>query len=106
MGIIYTAFGKSFNITTNTNQSTYVENNSFQFSTYFQNNSLNKNIYMRLKFGIQTNDYSVYPIDQKIDFRISAIKLGDNRTLLNPKIMSGAFLMAELIYRFDLSNNK
>ena len=89
-------------MTTANVRATYAENNSLQFSVYVQNNSINKNVIIRLKTGIQINDYNVYPIDQKIDYRISALKFGDNRTQLNSKLSNSVYLMAEAIYRFDI----
>jgi hypothetical protein len=102
IGMDYIAIGKSYKLTTANVRATYAENNSLQFSVYVQNNSINKNVNMRLKTGIQINDYNVYPIDQKIDYRISALKFGDNRTQLNSKLSNSVYFMAEAIYRFDI----
>ena len=102
IGFDYSAIGKSYRITTENSQSSYVENNSLQFSAYIQNNSLYKNILFRIKVGVSTNEYDVYSINEKVNFRVSAFKFGDHRTQLNEKLSSSPFIMLESIYRFDL----
>lgn len=102
IGIDYSAVGKSFKMTTENSQTSYVENNSLQFSTYIQNNSIFKNILFRIKAGFSTNEYDVYSINQKIEFRVSAFKFGDHRTQLNSILSSSSFITFESIYRFDI----
>lgn len=102
IGIDYSAVGKSYRMTTENNRNSYAENNSLQFSSYIQNNSLFKNIQFRIKAGFSTNDYEVYPINQKNDFRVSAFKFGDHRNQLNSLLSSSLFITFESIYRFDI----
>ena len=104
IGIDFVARGKSFKLTTDTVRSSYVENNSMEFSSYLQNNSLNKNVLIRLKAGFSTNSFEVYPIDQKIDFATSLFKFGDNRTQLNSNLSSSPFIKIEAIYRLDIAS--
>jgi hypothetical protein len=48
----------------------------------------------------------VYPIDQKLDLQILALKFGDNRTPILDNKSNTLLLKLEAIYRFDLSNVK
>lgn len=104
VGMDFVGRGKSFKLTTEGAGSTYVENNSMEFSSYLQNNSLCKNVLLRLKAGFSTNSFEVYPIGQKIDFATSLIKFGDNRTQLNTSLSSSPFVKIEAIYRLDITS--
>lgn len=104
VGIDFVGRGKSFKLTTDGVRSSYVENNSMEFSSYLQNNSLWKDILLRLKVGFSTNSFDVYPIDQKIDFATSLFQFGDDRTQLNNKLSSSGFVKIEAIYRLDIAS--
>lgn len=104
IGADFVARGKSFKLNTGGTRSSYAENNSLEFSSYLQNNSLIKNVLVRLKLGISTNSFEVYPIDQKIAFATTLFKFGDNRTQLNTNLSSSAFIKIEAIYRFDIAS--
>jgi hypothetical protein len=104
VGIDFVGRGKSFKLTTDNVRSSYVENNSMEFSSYLQNSSLNKNVLLRLKLGFSTNSFDVYPIDQKIDFATSLFQFGDDRTQLNSNLSSSAFIKIEAICRFDIAS--
>jgi len=106
IGFNYIARGSSFKLTENNIRTNYVQNNSLEFSTYLQQNFFNNSILLLLKMGYTTNSFEVYPIDQKIDFAVSAFKFGDNRTQLNPELASSLFFKIESVYRFDISKNK
>ena len=105
IGFDYVGRGSSFKLTTATIRSTYVENNSLEFSSFIQRSFFN-NILLRLKIGFSTNQFEVYPIDQKLDLKISVLKFGDHRTQLNTDYSSSAFFKIEGIYRFDIGINK
>lgn len=104
IGIDFVARGKSFKLTTEGTRSSYVENNSLEFSSYLQNNSLHKNILIRLKLGFSTNSFEVYPIDQKVAFATTLFRFGDNRTQLNSNLSSSPFVKIEAIYRLDIAS--
>jgi hypothetical protein len=104
IGTDFVARGKSFKLTTDSERSSYAENNSMEFSSYIQNNSFNKNVLLRLKIGFSTNSFEVYPIDQKIAFATTLFKFGDNRTQLNSNLSSSGFVKIEAIYRFDITS--
>lgn len=106
IGFDYVGRGSSFKLTTGNTRSTYVENNSLEFSSYFQRSSFNNNVLLRLKMGFSTNQFEVYLIDQKLDLKISVIKFGDNRTQLNTDFSSSVFFKIEGIYRFDIGTDK
>lgn len=105
IGTDFVARGKSYKLTTDGIRSSYVENNSLEFSSYLQNNSLIKNVLVRLKLGVSTNSFDVYPIDQKIAFATTLFKFGDNRTQLNTNLSSSPFIKIEAVYRFDIDSN-
>lgn len=104
IGIDFVARGKSFKLTTNSVRSSYVENNSMEFSTYLQNNALNKNVLFRLKLGFSSNSFEVYPIDQKTTFATTLIRFGDNRTQLNNSLSSSAFIKIEALFRLYITS--
>ncbi len=106
IGIDYSAVGKSYRMTTENRRKSYAENNSLQFSTYIQNNSIFKNILFRIKAGFSTNEYEVYPINQKIDLRISAFKFGDHQSQINTILPGSPIIMFESIYRSKSIQNK
>lgn len=106
IGLDYASHGNSFKQTTDNIRSTYVENSTTDFSSYLQNNSFSKNLLLRLKIGVSTNIFQVFPIDQKVDLEIPGIKFGDKRTQLNTDLSSSIFAKIEAIYRFDLGTDK
>lgn len=105
IGIEYVARGRSFKMTTDGSRSTYTENNSLEFSSYIQNNSINKNVLLRLKMGLSTNRFEVYPIDQKVVLEMPGLKFGDKRTQLNTNLSKSYLFSIEGIYRFDIVLN-
>jgi hypothetical protein len=56
--------------------------------------------------GYSLNQFRVYPMDQKLDLQILALKFGDNRTKLFEDKSNTILLKMEAIYRFDLSKVK
>lgn len=93
IGFNYVARGSSYKLTRENIRSTYVQNNSLEFSSYLQRSSFNKNMLLRLKIGFSTNQFEVYPIDQKVDLTLSAFQFGDNRTQLNTALSSSVFFL-------------
>ncbi|MBC7556967.1 MAG: hypothetical protein H7195_08415 [Chryseobacterium sp.] len=106
VGIDFLGHGNSYKLSTDNVCSNYVENNSIDLSTYVQRSVLNKKILLRLKMGYSLNQFRVYPINQKLDLQILALKFGDNRTLVSENKSNTLLLKLEAIYRFDLSNVK
>ena len=102
IGIDYLGHGNSFRLTTDNIRSTYVENNTLEFSSYLQHSLFNKNLLFRVKMGYALNRYEVYPIDQKLDAEILVLRIGQTRTLLNKDLSSTVFFKMEAIYRFDI----
>jgi len=105
IGVDYVGRGSSFKLTTLNVRSTYAENNSIEFSSYLQRRLFNA-ILLRLKMGFSSNQFEVYPIDQKIDLRLSLLKFGDHRTQLNTDLSGSIFFKIEGIYRFDIVTDK
>jgi hypothetical protein len=106
IGVDFLGHGNSYKLTTDNVRSNYVENNSIDFSSYVQRSVLDNKILLRLKLGYSLNDFRVYPIDQKLDLQILALKFGDNRTPLFENKSNTFLLKMEAIYRFDLSKVK
>lgn len=106
IGVDFQGHGNSYKLTTDNIRSNYVENNSLDFSAYIQQGLFNKKVLLRLKMGYSLNEFRVYPIDQKLDLQILALKIGDNRTLLSEDKSNTFLLKLEAIYRFDLSTVK
>ena len=106
IGVDFLGHGNSYKLTTANIRSNYVENNSIDFFSYVQQSLFDKKMLLRLKLGYSVNQFRVYPIDQKLDLQILALKFGDNRTkLFEDKSNTFVFKM-EAIYRFDLSKVK
>jgi hypothetical protein len=106
IGVDFLGHGNSYKLTTDNVRSNYVENNSLDFSSYVQRSILDNKILLRLKLGYSLNEFRVYPIDQKLDLQILALKFGDNRTRLFEDKSNTFLLKMEAIYRFDLSKVK
>ena len=106
IGVDFLGHGNSYKLTTDNVRSNYVENNSIDFSSYVQRSVFDNKILLRLKLGYSLNDFRVYPIDQKLDLQILALKFGDNRTPLFENKSNTFLLKMEAIYRFDLSKVK
>ena len=106
IGVDFLGHGNSYKLTTDNIRSNYVENNSLDFSSYVQRSVLDNKILLRLKLGYSLNEFRVYPIDQKLDLQILALKFGDNRTRLLEDKSNTFLLKMEAIYRFDLSKVK
>jgi hypothetical protein len=106
IGVDFLGHGNSYKLTTDNVRSNYVENNSIDFSSYVQRSVFDKKILLRLKMGYSLNQFRVYPMDQKLDLQILALKFGDNRTKLFEDKSNTILLKMEAIYRFDLSKVK
>jgi len=66
--------------------------------------ALMKNIYLKGKLGYtMSRKYPVYDRDDKLDWKLSLIKFGEDRTQLNPVIKNGLFIEFTLAYRIDVS---
>lgn len=106
IGFDFLGHGNSYKLTTDGIRSTYAENRSIDLSTYVQRALFNKKILLRLKTGYYLNQFNVYPIDQKLDLQILALKFGDNRSKLFEDSSNAIFFKMEAIYRFDLGTVK
>ena len=106
LGIDYKGISETFRLHDEKRPPIYAENSTLEFSTYLENNSLIKNLLLRLKVGYATNDYYVYDLQDKIDFSLTPIKFGNNRTRLNSSLNSSALLKVEAIYRFNIPSKK
>lgn len=106
VGVDFLGHGNSYKLTTADIRSNYVENKSIDFFSYVQQSVFDKKILLRLKMGYTLNQFSIYPMDQKLDLQILALKFGDNRTKLFDDKSNTIVFKMEAIYRFDLSKVK
>jgi hypothetical protein len=90
--------------------STYALDNQIYGSSYVQKSSnelfaytrypLTKSLLLHLRMGYAFfRSYKVYGTDDKIDFSISSIYFGDNRTLLNTPFKDGMIFKVDFVYR-------
>lgn len=103
LGFDYYGIGRSYNLRKKNKPNLYVDQSSLEFSGYAQFAVLEKSILLRAKAGFATSKNEVYADGDTIDFGISALSFGDDRTQLNPVLSGGIFLKFEAIYRFQLS---
>jgi hypothetical protein len=106
IGFDFLGHGNSYKVTTDDLRSNYVQNNSIDFSSYVQQAIFDKRVLLRLKVGYNLNQFKIYPMDQKLDLQILALKFGDNREKLFEDKSNSFLLKVEAIYRFDLSKVK
>lgn len=106
IGFDFLGHGNSYKVTTDDLRSNYVQNNSIDFSSYVQQAIFDKRVLLRLKVGYNLNQFKIYPLDQKLDLQILALKFGDNREKLFEDKSNSFLLKVEAIYRFDLSKVK
>jgi hypothetical protein len=104
IGIDYFGIGRSFHLDTEPN--TYVEQNPLEFSGYVQFNAMQNSILLRAKVGYSSYENEVYADGDKLDVRVSAFSIGDDRTQLNPDMTGGIFFKLEALYRFHIENKK
>ncbi len=104
VGFNYYAIGRSFEIHKKYLQDRYVDYSALEFTGYFEYGFMENTVLLRLKAGLASNNAEVYATNDKIDFRISAFDIGDDRTQLNTDLSSSLFAKVEAVYRFDLSD--
>jgi hypothetical protein len=103
LGVDYFGIGRSFHL--DVEPGTYVEQNPLEFSGYLQFNVLQNSILLRAKAGYSSYESEVYADNEKLDVRITAFSIGDERTQLNPDMTGGIFFKLEALYRFNLGAN-
>jgi len=66
-----------------------------------------KNIFLRGKLGYAIDrKYPVYAKDDRLDWQLSMIKFGEDRTQLNPVINNGLFIEFTLSYKVDIPSDE
>ena len=64
-----------------------------------------KNFYLKGKVGYTMGrDYPVYNSDDKLNWKLSMIEFGDERTSLNPVVKDGMFFEISLVYKVNVSD--
>ncbi len=102
LGSDFRAFVRSYALSGDNFADTYAHKNSQEISTYVQFNLLKKSILLQLKGVYSLNDYGQFNQGDQIDYGISALLVGDDRTRLNPDLDNGLGFKIKLIYRFHL----
>lgn len=100
-GVGYIALVSSYRLTGDFNDA---YTSRFAIEPYlYADVKLFKNTYFNAKAGYAiSRKYPVYAKEDKIDWQLSFIKFGDDRTQLNPVIENGAFIEFSLAYKIDL----
>jgi len=63
-----------------------------------------KNLYLKGKIGYTLGrDYPVYDRDDKLDWKLSMVEFGDERTPLNSNIKDGMFFEISIAYNVDIT---
>lgn len=105
VGADYIGLGRSYRLNDIYANTTYVQQNSLEFSAYLEKAFVEQSILIRLKAGYSNNDYEEYFTNQTIDLALSAFRFGDNRRQLNKNINGAPFLKIEAIYRFYIDDS-
>jgi hypothetical protein len=100
-GLGYIALVSSYRLTGEFNNA---YTSRFAIEPYlYADTKLFKNTYFTAKFGYAiSRKYPVYAKYDQLDWQLSFIKFGDNRTPLNPVIENGAFVEFNLAYKIDI----
>lgn len=101
LGIDYVGISRSYKIYQE-NIRLYSDLTSIDFSAYLQLPIL-KNIWLKGKVGFATNQFEVYDINEKVNWKLSAFTFGDKRTQLNPAMNSNIYFKIEALYRIPLT---
>lgn len=66
-----------------------------------------KQLYFNAKFGYTFGrKYPVYAKDDRLDWQLSFIKFGDDRTQLNPEINDNLFFVLGLAFKVEIGDKK
>ena len=99
VGANFSAFVRSYHISEN---NAYVVKKSNEVFGYLQFN-LTKSILIQTKTGYSIGrSYKTYNDNDKVDMGISAFRIGDERTVLNPTFNDGPIFRVRLLYRFHI----
>ena len=100
-GANFSAFVRSYHLSEN---NAYVVKKSNEVFGYLQFN-LTKSVLVQMKTGHSIGrSYKIYNDNDKVDMGISAFRIGDERTVLNPTFKDGVIFRVRLIYRFNIEN--
>jgi hypothetical protein len=103
-GLVFDGLGTSYSIENETYRDNYVNRSTNELYAYLQH-KITPSLFVRAKMGYSFfRAYKVYDSDDTIDFSITAIYFGDDRTVLNTDIDDGFQFKAELVYRFNFSS--
>ena len=99
IGFDFSGVVRTYNLSRTNQSALRVEESPLEFSNYIQFKALQNRILLRAKVGYTTNEYAVYSENDNLDLMLPILRLGDNRTQLNPALKGGLFFRFEAIYR-------
>lgn len=101
LGLKFDGLGTTYNLNEQSYSvnGAYVSKTSNELVSYLRF-KLSKSLYINTKMGYAiSRNYKVYDVNDKIDFSLSSIYFGDDRTQLNERFKDGAIFKVELFYR-------
>jgi hypothetical protein len=99
VGMNFDGLGSTYALENQTYGSGYVQKSSNELFAYTRY-PLTKSLLLHLRMGYAFfRSYKVYGADDKIDFSISSIYFGDNRTILNAPFKDGLIFKVDFVYR-------
>ncbi len=105
IGVNFDGLGSTYNLNTSFSNSNnvYVAKTSNELFSFLQF-QFDKSFYLKAKVGYSFfRSYKVYDQNDKVNFSISSIYFGDDRTPLNTIFKDGVLFKLELIYRIHFN---
>ncbi len=103
LGFSYMALVSSYRLTGEFNND-YISRFAIEPVIYAET-PIVKNFYLKGKIGYTLGrDYPVYDRDDKLDWKLSMVEFGDERTPLNSNIKDGMFFEISIAYKVDITN--
>ena len=86
--------------------SSYVQKTTQEFGGYLQFDIWKSQLILRTKVLYTINDFQLYDDSETIDFGMTGIYFGDNRTKLVDELKSGLGFQVSLAYRFHIKTDE
>jgi len=105
-GFSHFGFITTYRINQEEFESDYIERNSIDESIFLRWKMMG-NLHLETRIGYSlSREYAQYAEDQKMDFRLSLISIGDDRIQKNINFNSGLIISFRLVYALPLDNTK
>lgn len=105
LGMKFDGLGTTYNLNEQnySPNGAYVSKTSNELVSYLRFQII-RSIYLNAKVGYAiSRNYEVYDANDKIDWSLSSIYFGDDRTQLNERFKDGAIFKIELLYRLHIN---